>query len=309
MTEPLQVDTDGLDAASAILKSAAGQIPTPLPQFSVNGSDPLSAAIAAGSAQMEAPMAALPGIKADATTTAENIGVAGQRYRETDETLAQKAKEQQFDKNAQEIKGLSHSQSAIEQLMRTMTEGGIPKPPDIHSGPGVPDTPKGPWWSLDVSADDWTMGGVGAAIGAKTDLPGEFVKKATENVAKGEPGHWAKTAFSDIKGLKGVSRASGILGAPLVVWQISGAMVEDPTMSIYQATAKEGGGFLAGAAAGALIGSAIPIPVVGTVAGLVAGGVVGVLGGEVIDKAWEPVGDAVEDAAGAVVKALGGLFG
>jgi phage tail tape-measure protein len=153
------------------------------------------------------------------------------------------------------------------------------------------------------------MGGVGAAIGAKTDLPGEFVKKATENVAKGEPGHWAKTAFSDIKGLKGVSRASGILGAPLVVWQISGAMAEDPTMSIYQATAKEGGGFLAGAAAGALIGSAIPIPVVGTVAGLVAGGVVGVLGGEVIDKAWEPVGDAVEDAAGAVVKGLGGLFG
>jgi hypothetical protein len=67
-----------------------------LPQFSVNGSDPLSAAIAAGSAQMEAPMAALPWIQANATTTAENIGVAGQRYRETDETLAQKAKEQQF---------------------------------------------------------------------------------------------------------------------------------------------------------------------------------------------------------------------
>jgi hypothetical protein len=87
MTEPLKVDTDELDAASAILKSAAGQIPTQLPQFSVNGSDPLSAAIAAGSAQMEAPMAALPWIQANATTTAENIGVAGKRYRETDETL------------------------------------------------------------------------------------------------------------------------------------------------------------------------------------------------------------------------------
>jgi hypothetical protein len=74
-----------------------------LPQFSVNGSDPLSAAIAAGSAQMEAPMAALPWIQANATTTAENIGVAGKRYRETDETLAQKAKEQQFEKNAKEI--------------------------------------------------------------------------------------------------------------------------------------------------------------------------------------------------------------
>jgi hypothetical protein len=41
-------------------------------------------------------MAALPWINANATATAENIGVAGQRYRETDETLAQKAKEQQF---------------------------------------------------------------------------------------------------------------------------------------------------------------------------------------------------------------------
>ena len=99
MTEPLKVDTDELDVASAILKSAAGQIPTQLPQFSVNGSDPLSAAIAAGSAQMEAPMAALPWIQSEATTVAENIGVAGKRYRETDETLAQKAKEQQFDKD------------------------------------------------------------------------------------------------------------------------------------------------------------------------------------------------------------------
>ena len=98
MTEALRVDTDVLDAANAILKSAAGQIPTQLPQFSVNGSDPLSAAIAAGSAQMEAPMAALPGIQAEAKTVAGNIGVAGQKYRETDEMLAQKAKQQQFAK-------------------------------------------------------------------------------------------------------------------------------------------------------------------------------------------------------------------
>jgi hypothetical protein len=87
----LRVDTDVLDAANAILKSAAGQIPTQLPQFSVNGSDPLSAAIGAGSGQMEARMAALPGIQAKAKTVAGNIGVAGQKYRETDETLAQKA--------------------------------------------------------------------------------------------------------------------------------------------------------------------------------------------------------------------------
>ena len=40
---------------------------------------------------MEARMAALPGIQAKAKTVAGNIGVAGQKYRETDETLAQKA--------------------------------------------------------------------------------------------------------------------------------------------------------------------------------------------------------------------------
>lgn len=49
MTEPLRVDTDRLDSASTILKSAAGQIPTQLPRFSVSGTDPLSAAIAQGS--------------------------------------------------------------------------------------------------------------------------------------------------------------------------------------------------------------------------------------------------------------------
>jgi hypothetical protein len=99
MTETLQVDTDGLNAASKILKTAAGQIPVAPPQLSVPGTDPLSLAIAQGARQVEAPLAALPGINANATSTAEKIGVAGQKYRETDETLAQKAKQQQFDED------------------------------------------------------------------------------------------------------------------------------------------------------------------------------------------------------------------
>ena len=93
MTEPLNVETDVLSAASKILRTAAGQIPVPPPKVSVPGTDPLSLAIAQGAAQVEAPLAALPRIKAEATTVAENIGIAGQRYAETDQMLAEKAKQ------------------------------------------------------------------------------------------------------------------------------------------------------------------------------------------------------------------------
>jgi hypothetical protein len=98
MTEPLIVDTDQLDSASKILGRAAGAIPAPLPKLSVPGTDPLSLAVARGAVQMEAPMSALSAIKADATTTAQNIGVAGQKYSAVDQAYAEKAKQlqQQF---------------------------------------------------------------------------------------------------------------------------------------------------------------------------------------------------------------------
>jgi len=96
MTEPMNVDTDQVNSAGTILGRAAGTVPAPLPKLSFPGTDPLSLAVAKGAPQVEAPMAALPGIKAEATTTAQNIGLAGQKYAETDETLARKAREQQF---------------------------------------------------------------------------------------------------------------------------------------------------------------------------------------------------------------------
>jgi hypothetical protein len=96
MTEPLIVDTDQLDSASKILGQAAGAIPAPLPKLSVPGTDPLSLAVATGAVQVEAPMAALSAIEADATTTAQNIGVAGQKYAETDRMQAEKAAKQTF---------------------------------------------------------------------------------------------------------------------------------------------------------------------------------------------------------------------
>ena len=185
MTEPLKVDTDELDAASAILKSAAGQIPTQLPQFSVNGSDPLSAAIAAGSAQIEAPMAALPWINANATTTAENIGVAGQRYRETDETLAQKAKEQQFDKDGDAMTpapGSGNAIHAVDYKTSPPTDPEPPVPPVIQkqldeqakqiAEQGKQITEQGKQIAEQASSDGWTIDGAAeaAATGAATSV-------------------------------------------------------------------------------------------------------------------------------------------
>jgi hypothetical protein len=228
------------------------------------------------------------------TAASAEMAPRGPKMREASGAAAAEIQAQDV-KNAEDIKRRTMLKEGYDNIVKEFPGAaqGAPTPPDIHSGPGVPDAPKQPWWKLDVSADDWAMTGVGTAISAKTDIPGEFVKTATENLAKGEPGHWAKTAFNDIKGLKGVTPASTVLGVPFVVWQISKDMAEDPAMSIYQATAKEGGGFLAGAAAGALIGSAIPIPVVGTVTGLLLGGAIGMGAGEYIDKAWEPAANAV----------------
>ena len=98
MTEPLTVDTDQLNSASKILMQAAGAIPAPLSKLSVPGTDALSMMVAKGAVEVEAPMSALPGIKADATTTAQNIGVAGQKYSAVDQKYADAAKQlqQQF---------------------------------------------------------------------------------------------------------------------------------------------------------------------------------------------------------------------
>ena len=96
MTQPLIVDTDLLGTASASLAAAAAEIPVVPPPLSVSGSDPLSTAIGNGSVEIEAPMAALPAIKTDALTTAQNVGAAGQRYASTDEALAAKAARHDF---------------------------------------------------------------------------------------------------------------------------------------------------------------------------------------------------------------------
>ena len=267
MTEPLQVDTDGLDAASAILKSAAGQIPTQLPQFSVNGSDPLSAAIRAGSAQMEAPMAALPQIRAEATTTAEKIGVAGQKYRETDETLAQKATQQQFP-----------------------TDGSKPPQMGVDRNPPNEAGGKEPWWT--PTPADVVTGTAGGIASAAHD---GALKAATKLAAPGDPLlNWTKELEVKALGkeIPGFTRAGGLIGvataipAGIIDYSEAKAAGYSTTEAIGQAVAREGAGTAAGLAAGGLasgfaadivagmaIGSVVPGA--GTAVGLVVGAAVG----------------------------------
>ena len=269
MTEPLRVDTDGLDAASTILKTAAGEIPAPPPKLSVSGTDPLSLAIARGAAQVEAPMAALPGIRANAISVAEKIGVAGQRYRSTDEMLAEKTRQHMLDHDDALKQGTADPNATargggigkykasplLGKDLPTLPDdpsgpksNGAPTPPEIHAGPGVRESKQG-FWDNWFTNKDFAASVADTAIGAKADIPKYMVEQAMKGPASGAPPSWVTTAFSDIKGLKGVSRAGGALAAPFLVWHIADDMREDGN-SIYQATAREGGGFLAGAAAG-----------------------------------------------------------
>lgn len=87
--EPLQVDPERLAAAGRHLLSAANQIPSPTAPSAVTGSDPLSQAIAAQSAKVEAPVTeGLPPTKAAAIETAGKVGKAAEVYESTDKRLS-----------------------------------------------------------------------------------------------------------------------------------------------------------------------------------------------------------------------------
>jgi hypothetical protein len=286
-----------------------------LPQFSVNGSDPLSAAIAAGSAQMEAPMAALPWIQANATTTAENIGVAGKRYRETDETLAQKAKEHQFDKNAQEIdgsaqeiKGLSHSQAAIEQLTRTMTEGGATGSPGQKSvtdtlldnmadgGKAASAGPAGVPESLMPDKTDWILGGASATGQAFADKIAELTRRSLATGGDGAS-PTLKKLVDEIKNpftflgkeLPALgSKPGGIVGAIMSIPSVV-KDVGEGNMSAEQAITRGVVGFGAGLAA-APFGAAVA----GPPGAFIAAGFAGHWAANGVDAVWGPLSTAQE---------------
>jgi hypothetical protein len=258
-------------------------------------------------------MAALPGIHATASTVAEKIGVAGKRYRETDETLAQKAKQQQFPTGGD-------------------GQGGIPKPPDIHSGPGVGDGAggKGAPEKFDWSPDgkDWTFIGAGAVVDGTTDA----VRKAAVTAMKEGPTSGPGKAspglvkfLDDVKiagkTLRGVSGAGGLMSAVMVIPNVLADMGED---GLRKAIGKNAGGAAAGVGAAALFGAGLfsVVPGVGTVIGLGAGAVAGYLATEYLDTEWESLADrvgsavqglqsatsAVQDFAGGAMRGVASVF-
>ncbi|WNG87836.1 hypothetical protein C6A87_000650 [Mycobacterium sp. ITM-2016-00317] len=82
---PLSVDPEALSAAGNALSSSAEQLPEAPDPFMPVGADPLSAAIIGQIPAIETPiMTQLPFIKAQATTTAENVVNAAQAYAATD---------------------------------------------------------------------------------------------------------------------------------------------------------------------------------------------------------------------------------
>ena len=85
---PLSVDPEQLAAAGGELKYSAGQLPAAPAPFDVVGSDPLSTAIKSQIPAIEQPIATqLPAVRAQATTTAQNVIAAADAYLTTDQQL------------------------------------------------------------------------------------------------------------------------------------------------------------------------------------------------------------------------------
>jgi hypothetical protein len=317
MTQPLQVDTDGLNAASKILKTAAGQIPVAPPQLSVPGTDPLSLAIAQGALQVEAPLGALPGIKANATSVAENIGVAGQKYRETDETLAQKAKQQQFDKDDGDAArgggiGKYKASPLLGKDLPTLpddpsgqrSEVGAEKTPEAFPGLGnaINNVDKGTklldgaktsvkaaasdvwkdlrWSNLGDKLPDAAQAGLANDLGSLTRMGGALEKVANKS--------WVVDLVDG--GYEGFNE-----------WKKSGDVVEaiaDVAPKTVMGAIAGAGGAEAGAAVGAAIGSFVPGAgtIIGAGLGAAVGGFVasdmGKAAGEAISSGIHAIGEA-----------------
>lgn len=95
---PLKVDPDLLSKYGNQLLTAAGDLPEAPPPFTVTGEDAISQAIAEKLPSLEgAIQEALPQLKGEASTTANNVVTAAGRYAATDAQLAANYEKHQFD--------------------------------------------------------------------------------------------------------------------------------------------------------------------------------------------------------------------
>jgi hypothetical protein len=287
----------------------------------------LSLAIAQGAAQVEAPMAALPGIKANATSVAEKIGVAGQRYRETDEMLAEKARQHLFDHDD------AHKQRTADPQSRSRG-GGIGKykasPQFGKDLPSLPDDPSGQKsvtdtllsnmadggksagagstgvpGSLMPDKTDWILGGAGAAGQTVTDKIADITRRGLATGGDGAS-PTLKKAVEEIKnpftflgkeapalGSKMGGGVGAILSIPSVVKDVG-----EGNMSAAHAIAREGVGLVGGTVAGGLA-----TPFVGPVGGAVFGIFAGNVAAHGVDFVWEPLQEFGKAAADGGFKA------
>ncbi len=95
---PLKVDPDLLSKYGNQLLTAAGDLPEAPPPFTVSGEDAISQAIAEKLPSLEGAIQdALPQLKGEASTTANNVVTAASRYAATDAQLAANYEKHQFD--------------------------------------------------------------------------------------------------------------------------------------------------------------------------------------------------------------------
>jgi hypothetical protein len=86
MTGDIRVNVPELRTGALSFREAAGGLPDAPAPFTSSGGDDLSVALTNGTNEKEAPLVeAMPRIRADAQGTAANIGVAADRYEQTDQ--------------------------------------------------------------------------------------------------------------------------------------------------------------------------------------------------------------------------------
>jgi hypothetical protein len=280
------------ETVAATLERAAipGRAPLPTP-----GTSPADTAAAALAAQMGTRI----------TAASAEMAPRGPTMRTASQAAAAEIQAQDL-ANSQKIKGVSTSQSAIDQLMGNMSagpgtaEGG----PPMTSFAAAAGEGKDPWWTM--SKTDWATTGAGYA----SDYWYRNVESQTRNMieAGAEKGYAAPNKVTNYKfsegqtpgfPLKGLTKFSGVpqwmMAAPNV---LVNHFEEDNTWakSITREVGGLGTGTLVGVGAGALanalafaaVGSAVPG--VGTVVGFVVGGLAATYGSKATGALWDALG-------------------
>ena len=258
----------------AMFTSAGGRVAEVLERAAVPVASPVAVA---GPSPADAAAANLAALMDEHIGNASaELAPRGSNIREATQAAVAEIQAQDL-RNAQQIKGISTSQAAIEQLERGLT------------GPGAAEGPKEPF-SWEPTPSDLATGSAAGIAGAAHDYA---TGKASKLVGPDDPLlNWTRELKVKGAEIPGFTRAGGLLG---VATAIPGGIIDyseakaagaSTIAAVGQAVAREGtgtavglaagglaSGFAADLVAGAAIGSVVPGA--GTAVGLVVGAVVG----------------------------------